>query len=321
MESALAIRDALVRRSLLVVPPLDRDALERASLAGADAIVLDMARGAAAHRREEARRGLGEAVASLAQSRADVLLWTDTAGVAGDLDAAGVEPGEGGGISGVLATAESADDVARLESALADWEAKGAAARGGANIEVVPASGAAVQGCAAIAASGSRVVALVMDEQALLRSAGENAAARRDLAAYYRGAVVVAAKALGVQAHGAVAPGAGALAAGYATMGRRMGLRGALCFDADAVSLINAGFSPTEAEVESARRVLSAMEDAVASGRGAIAASSGTMADLANVRQAQAVVDRAEAIRRRHDQPEPDDEPSATEEGSAPPWR
>ena len=231
----------------------------------------------------------------------------------------------GGGISGVLATAESADDVASVDGALRAWEAARGVEAGSVNIEVVLASGSAVRGCGDIAAGCSRVVALVMDEVALVRSAGENAAARRDLAAYYRGAVVVAAKALGVQAHGAVAPGSGALAAGYATMGRRMGLRGALCFDADAVSLVNAGFSPTEGEVTAARRVLSAMEDAVAGGRGAIAASSGTMADLANVRQAQAVVDRAEAIRRRHDQPEPDGEPSATEpsteEGSAPPWR
>ncbi|MCY4624923.1 MAG: aldolase/citrate lyase family protein [Chloroflexi bacterium] len=319
MESALAIRDALVRRSLLVVSPLDRDALERAVGAGADAVVLDVARGPAAHRREEARRGLGAAIASVAQSGAEVLLWTDAGGAGADLAACE------GGVSGVLAAAESAADVASVDGALRAWEAARGLGPGSVNIAVVLATGAAVRGCDDIAGGCSRVVALVVDERALVRSAGENAAARRELAAYYRGAVVVAAKALGVQAHGAVAPGSGALAAGYATMGRRMGLRGALCFDADAVSLVNAGFSPTEGEVTAARRVLSAMEDAVAGGRGAIAASPGTMADLANVRQAQAVVDRAEAIRRRHDQPEPDGEPSATEpsteEGSAPPWR
>ncbi len=319
METALAIRDALVRRSLLVVSPVDGDALERAVRAGADAVVLDTARGPAAHRREETRRGLGEAVASVAQTGAEVLLWTDAGGVEADLAACE------GGVSGVLATAESEADVASVDAALGAWEATRGVEAGSVNIEVVLASGAAVRGCGDIAGGCSRVVALVMDEVALVRGAGENAAARRELAAYFRGAMVVAAKARGVQAHGAVAPGSGALAAGYATAGRRIGLRGALCFDADVVSLVNAGFSPTEAEVESARRVLSAMEDAVASGRGAIAAAAGTMADLANVRQARAVVERADAIRRRHEKPEAEDtastaEPS-TEEGSAPPWR
>ena len=65
--------------------------------------------------------------------------------------------------------------------------------------------------------------------------------------------------------------------------------------------LVNSGFSPREGEVEAARRVLAAMDAAVAEGRGAIAASAGTMADLANVRQARAVIDRADAIERRRE--------------------
>lgn len=304
---------------MLVCSPLDGGALARAAASGADAVVLDMARGPAAHRREEARHALGGALAWLAESGAELLLWTDAAGVAADLSTAD------GGVSGVLVTAARPDDVAVVDAALAGWEARQGAAPNSVSIEVALASGAAVLGCHAIAAGSARVVALALDEQALLRTAEQSGAGRRDLAAYYRGAAVVAARALGVQAHGAVAPGSGALAAGYAAVGRRLGLRGALCFDADAVSLVNAGFSPSAAEVEAARRVLSAMADAVADGRGAIAAASGTMADLANVRQAQAVVDRAEAIVRRREMPSAEDavaeqEPS-TEEGSAPPWR
>ena len=316
METDVAIRDALVRRSLLAVSPLDAGGLARAAASGADAVVLDMARGAAAHRREGARRALGAASASPAGSGAELLLWTDAAGASADLasvDLASVD----GGVSGVLVTAGTPDDVAAIDAALGAWEASRGATPGTANVEVVLASGAAVADCAAIAAASARVVALALDEEALLRAAGEHDAARRDLAAYCRGALVIAARAIGVQAHGAVAPGAGALAAGYAAAGRRMGLRGALCFDAGVVSLVNAGFSPSAAEVEAAGRVLSAMAAAVAEGRGAIAAATGTMADLANVRQARAVAVRAEAIARRR-------EPragGAPEEGSAPPWR
>jgi citrate lyase subunit beta/citryl-CoA lyase len=315
METTVVIRDALVRRSMLVVSPLDGDGLARAATAGADAIVLDMARGAAAHRREEARRELGGALGTLAGSGAELLLWTDATGAALDLRAC-----DSNAVCGVLVTAGASDDVVMVDGALGAWETAQGVSAGTVNIEVVLATGAAVHGCAALAGASARVVALALDEAITGGEAG-----RRDLLAYYRGALVVAARALGAQAHGSAAPGAGALAAGYAAVGRRLGLRGALCFDADVVSLVNAGFSPGEAEIEAAQRVLSAMEEAVADGRGAIAASSGTMADLANVRQARAVVGRAEAIRRKIEGPAAADadegqEPS-TEEGSAPTWR
>ncbi len=316
METATAIRDTLVRRSLLAVSPLDGDGLARAAASGADAVVLDMARGAAAHRREEARRALGAATASLAGSGAELLLWTDAAAAAADLASMDMAAGV---VSGVLVTAGTPDDVAGVDAALGDWEASRGIAAGAVNVEVVLPSGTAVVDCVAIAAASSRVVALALDEEALLRPAREHNAARRDLASYYRGALVMAARSLDMQAHGAVAKGSGALVAGYAAVGRRMGLRGALCFDADVVSLVNAGFSPGASEVEAAGRVLSAMAAAVSEGRGAIAASTGTMADLANVRQAQAVIARAEAIAARSAAPSVED--ASGQEGSAPPWR
>ena len=320
MESAVSTRDTLVRRTLLAASPIDGAAVARAAAAGADAVVLDLARGPAAHRRDEARGVLGESLAALARSGVETLLWTDAVGVAEDL--AGCSPGA---ISGVLVTAGAREELDAVDGALGEWESRHGMQRGVVNVEVVLATAAAVQSCATLAAGSSRVVALALDEQALLRAVGANGGARRDLATYYRGAVVVAARALGVQAHGAVGQGVGALAAGYAAVGRRMGLRGALCFDADVVALVNSGFSPREGEVEAARRVLAAMDAAIADGRGAIAASAGTMADLANVRQARAVIDRADAIERRLEPPMVDEdtpEPGPTsEEGSAPPWR
>ena len=320
MESAVSTRDTLVRRTLLAASPIDGAAVARAAVAAADAVVLDMARGPAAHRRDEARGVLGESLAMLAPSGGETLLWTDAASVAEDL--AACPPGA---ISGVLVTAGSPEELDAVDGSLGDWESRNGMERGVVNVEVVLATAAAVQSCAAIVAGSTRMVAIALDEQALLRAVSANDAARRDLAAYYRGAVVVAARALGLQAHGAVGEGAGALAAGYAAVGRRMGLRGALCFDTDVVALVNAGFSPSEGEVETACRVLAAMDAAVADGWGAIAASAGTMADLANVRQARAVIDRADAINRRLEPP-PVDEGTPTpgdnsEEGSAPPWR
>ena len=212
-----------------------------------------------------------------------------------------------------------------MDGALGDWESRHGMQRGVVNVEVVLATAAAVQTLrhnrgGELAGGGTRVGRAGV----ATRCRGKR---RREARPCHvlPGAVVVAAKALGVQAHGAVGQGVGALAAGYAAVGRRMGLRGALCFDADVVALVNSGFSPREGEVEAARRVLAAMDAAIAEGRGAIAASAGTMADLANVRQARAVIDRADAINRRLEPPmvdegTPESGPTS-EEGSAPPWR
>lgn len=319
MEAAVGIRNALVRRSLLVASPLDAAGLAPAAASGADALVIDVAHEPAGGHRAEARHALGGALAAIARSGSDLLLWTDVDGAVDDL--AACPPGT---ISGVLITAQSRDGVAAVDAALARWEESCGMTPGVTDVTLVLATGLAVSACAALARASQRVVALALDEPALLRTAIAGDGAGRDLAAYYRGAIVVVARTLAVQAYGVIAAGAGPLAAGYATAGRRMGLHGAVCFDPDAVSQVNAGFSPSEGQVVAARRLLAAMDVAVAEGRGAIAAAAGTMADLANARQAQAVVDRADAIRRRV-QPPLEDAPAAadppTEEGSAWPWR
>jgi malyl-CoA/(S)-citramalyl-CoA lyase len=73
------------------------------------------------------------------------------------------------------------------------------------------------------------------------------------------------------------------------------------------VALANAAFTPTDAEVTQARRVLAAMADAVRDGKGAVALD-GRMIDSASVRQAEAMVGKADAIAARKDRA---DAPSA----------
>ena len=176
MESAVSTRDTLVRRTLLAASPIDGAAVARAAAAGADAVVLDLARGPATHRRDEARGVLGERIATLAQSGGETLLWTDAVGVAEDL--AACPPGA---ITGVLVTAGTREELDAVDGALGDWESRHGMQRGVVNVEVVLATAAAVQRCATIAAGSSRVVALALDEQALLRAVGANGGARRDL--------------------------------------------------------------------------------------------------------------------------------------------
>lgn len=61
------------------------------------------------------------------------------------------------------------------------------------------------------------------------------------------------------------------------------------------VALANEIFTPGAAEVDRARRILKAMQEAAAQGRGAVSLD-GRMIDAASIRQAQVLVDKAEQI-------------------------
>ena len=64
------------------------------------------------------------------------------------------------------------------------------------------------------------------------------------------------------------------------------------------VELANAIFTPSDEEISRARRVLAAMQEAQQSGVGA-ATLDGRMIDVASVRQAEAIMRKAEAIAAR----------------------
>ncbi len=74
---------------------------------------------------------------------------------------------------------------------------------------------------------------------------------------------------------------------------RSLGFDGKWCIHPDQLAPTNEIFSPTEAEVSRARRVIAAYEEAVAEGRGAITLD-GTMIDVASIRLAERVVDAAD---------------------------
>ena len=71
-----------------------------------------------------------------------------------------------------------------------------------------------------------------------------------------------------------------------AEAGRALGYAGKLCIHPRQVPLANAAFSPTEAEVAAARRVLEATADGVA-------VLDGQMVDAVHIRMARQVIDRA----------------------------
>jgi citrate lyase subunit beta/citryl-CoA lyase len=87
-----------------------------------------------------------------------------------------------------------------------------------------------------------------------------------------------------------------------AKRGAALGIEGKWAIHPSQIALANQVFTPPPAEVDRARRILVALEEAAREGRGA-AQLDGRMIDAASARMAQNVVDMAEAIGARRTAP------------------
>jgi len=74
-----------------------------------------------------------------------------------------------------------------------------------------------------------------------------------------------------------------------------LGMEGKWAIHPSQIALANQVFTPAAAEVDRARRILAAMEEAAREGRGAVALD-GRLIDAASIRQAQVLVDKADQI-------------------------
>ena len=79
--------------------------------------------------------------------------------------------------------------------------------------------------------------------------------------------------------------------------GAALGMEGKWAIHPSQIELAHQVFTPAEKEVERARRILVAMEEAAREGRGAVALD-GRLIDAASIRQAQVMVDKAEQIQK-----------------------
>lgn len=282
----------LVRRSLLVVSPLDDRGLTDAANSVADAIVVDLTSRVPKPQRDDARRATPSAVERLSGSGAELLLWTDPKGVSADLAACGSEA-----ITGVVAAVDTPEEANSIDEALATWESANNIPNGTLTMELVLASAKAVGNVDQLAAASRRIAAMALDDETLLCEMGVASSGPSDRLLYQRGKMVMSARSAGIQVHALGHIGDSLV--DRAVAARQAGLRGALCFNSIEVLALNTGFSPLIEEIEAARQVLEVMQEAVDGGRGAVAVSSGQMADLANVRGAQAIIAWSEAVEAR----------------------
>jgi citrate lyase subunit beta/citryl-CoA lyase len=278
-------------RSMLFVPADSERKLARAASVGADAIILDLEDSVADSRKPEARK--------MAAS------MLDAAGASASAMFVRVNPLQGGmtvedlcavvrpNLSGImLPKAEGGQDVTRLGHYLDALEARAGMAAGCIKIVVVATETAgAMFALGSYAPAHARLAGLTWGAEDLAASVGATSNKEDDgnWTPPYRMARTVC---LFAAAAAAVAP-IETLYSDYKDLSglqadcrraRRDGFTGRLAIHPDQVALINSSFTPSDAEIAEARRIVAAFANAPGLG---VVGIDGKMYDLPHLKAAQ----------------------------------
>ena len=284
-------------RSLLYTPghraSLVARVLDGGLPATPDVALLDLEDGVPATEKENARRVLAEAIApSRGRSLRYVRIGRSPSDAAEADLAAIVRPGLDGVVVPKIDKAEELDRVDKMLRARE--RAAGLAER---SVQVI----AAIETAAGLLdapriARGPRVIGLMFGSEDFAADLGLPAHREGEAAEliYARSAIVVAAAAArilaidGIWANFKDAPGLRV----DALRGRRLGFAGRQCIHPDQIAIVNEIYAPSEEEIAHARRVVSAFEDGVGRGLGAVALD-GEMLDAPIVERARRTIKMA----------------------------
>jgi citrate lyase subunit beta/citryl-CoA lyase len=281
-------------RSLLFVPAHQPRFVARAHERGADGIILDLEDAVPPEEKEGARAVLAAAAACVGQAGADVMVRVGRGirPLARDLEAV-VLPGIA---ALVLPKVESADWVMEVAAAVAELEAERDLVPDAIRFILQIETPGALPRLPAIAAAHPRVAAMTLGPEDYCAALG--AVPGPEVLMGPNLAILQAARAAGVLPLGLVGSiGDVSDLAAYGalvTQARSLGFRGAMAVHPAQVPVLNAGFSPSEAEIAWASRVVAADRAARAEGRGAFRLD-GRMIDLPVVRRAEEILAMAAA--------------------------
>jgi citrate lyase subunit beta/citryl-CoA lyase len=287
----------LIRRSNLLVPIGDADAMNNAWRHGADAIALDLEGSPPC-----AQPRMKAAIAAAARGAAEVFVRIDKANLKAGLDAS-VWPGLAGI---VLPQVESASDVADAEAITAALERERGIEPGSLTFIVLLESARAVWNIREILAASPRISQAGLDEPDLAASLGIEPDPEYDPFVYARGRLAVEATAAKVGAIGMAYPmsvlqptdGSPVEIEKMATRARNSGMKGVLCPHPGWVAPVNAAFTPTPELVHYNHRVREAFAAGLEAGTAAVPLD-GRMIDVPVDEWAIVVIATAEACAAR----------------------
>ncbi len=288
-----------LKRSWMFVPGHRQRMIDKAMGVNADAIMLDIEDGVAPNEKDTARKLIGEALGrERLPNEATRVVRVNAVGherMDADLEAV-LRPGLDGL---VLPKIETVEEVLKVDAILKDREPKLKIESGSVRLLIAIESPKGLLNAPAIAASSSRVIGLMFGAEDFGRELGlptTREGEARDMI-YARSALVVAAASAHVQAIDGVwvdlkdADGLW----NFARQSRRLGFSGMSLIHPSQIDPINGVFSPTSAEVDYARQVVKAYEEAVARGDGSISFG-GQLIDRPIVERARRTLGLAQAL-------------------------
>lgn len=286
-----------VRRALLFMPGDDRRKIEKGAAMDVDAVIMDLEDGVALTAKEAARQTIAAALVEVDFGRSERIIRLNppslTALCRADFD---------GTISGrpdvyILPKCERAADVQQVAAWLDEAERAHGWPEGGISLIAIIETALGIVRLAEIAASSPRLVALAFGAEDLAGDMGAQRTAEGWEGFYARSAVVLHAKAFGLQALDTPFVDVKAddtLLALEAERAMQMGYTGKLAIHPRQVAVIQQVFTPTAAQIDRARQLIAQHDAHQAAGTG-VFTFEGRMVDMPMIRAAESVLERARA--------------------------
>ncbi|MBO6561958.1 MAG: CoA ester lyase [Nisaea sp.] len=292
----MTIHTDIVWRSLLYVPANNEKFISRAHTRGADALILDLEDSVPEDQRQTARDMLADAVTSVTQSGADatVRINRPLRHMVKDVEAAV----RAGAKALFVTKVDSPQHLKLVDELVGEVEREAGRPEGSVRLIPMIESAAAYFLAQDIARASRRNVGVNLGGEDFALDVGM--VPDTETLALPKQTLVFAAKAAGIMAMGFMGTVAdySDTRAFRATVrrSRKFGFEAASVIHPSGVPILNEEFTPTEVDVEKARAIVAAYDEATKSAVGAIKVD-GMMIDVPVALRAQKLIRRYEAIR------------------------
>ena len=281
------------RRSLLYIPGNNPGMLQNCSIYGSDGVLLDLEDSISISEKDSARKLVKHALKALDFGMVERIVrinGRDTPFFEADL--AEIIPAAPDAIR--LPKVDSAEDVIEADRIITRIETECGLEPGTVGIQAMLETARAIVNVNSIAAASPRLVGLTLGGQDLAADLGIKATKLGLEMLFARSAVVIAAKAFGLQAFDTVYTDVADLdgLAEAAAISVSLGFTGKAAIHPSQISVIHAAFAPSEKEVGKAAKIVAAAREAEKRGLGVIAVD-GKMIDAPVVAQAARTLELA----------------------------
>lgn len=294
--------DKLVRRSKLFVPVNREKFVARAWTRGADCIILDLEDAIAPADKASARKMVKDVIPIVSKGGSEIQVRINREFEAEDLDAI-VIPGVH---IVMIPKCESAKEIQRLDKMVTQLEKERGLPEGKIQFDLIIETALGVVNMESIARGSPRVMQINLGQGDLSVDMGFPRLLELNFEQYFyaENKLLYAARAAKVQACGlgaqnnvdftSVSMSEEAML-GACRHAYLMGYRGASIIHPGWCNAVNEGFRPSKADLDMARKLKAALDEAYAQGKGSVTVD-GRMYDVAHMKYVNKILEREEAI-------------------------